>query len=533
MSERGALEDVDEMSIVERLALVEDEETLNALLSEVGDDLAYDARAWLRPRQLAVLDDGAWLVAYLAGRGTGKNRVGSSWVIDKARVPGTMISLVGRTVADVRDVMVGGESGILALSPPDFRPDYVPSVRKLVWPNGSSALTYSADSPSQLRGVQSHATWCDELAAWRLVPDDSGATSWDHARISTRLGTRPQILVTTTPKRHPVIRWLVDRARADDRAAAARAAGRTARARVGGGPDGDDLGVPGGRVSLHGGSSFENRANLAPEYLQTLRDLYAGTALERQELYGELVLVVDDALWRETDVRELGAWPPVTPDEFAGWPTIDTDDMIRLVGVDPGAMATGDSTGIVVVYGTTDRRLADRRAVVVEDATAERASPERWGAAAVDAARRHSTDRQTAVIVAERNQGGEMVRAVIEAAAAAASLPRPPVVLVHAQQSKRARAEPIVLAYRQDRVRHAPGGGLEDLVDQMLSWEPVARWSPDRMDAMVHAVRALVVDDAAIRSLGALRVEPFADDHAIALPDWRRERGVRDDSYYP
>jgi phage terminase large subunit-like protein len=513
--------ELEEMSLVERMAILSDEDR-EAVLRDLGEDVLSDPRAWLRPKQLAVLDDAAWLIAYLAGRGTGKTRVGSEWVIDQARVPATLISLIGRTVADVRDVMVNGESGIMALSPPDFRPDYVPSIRRLLWPNGSSALTFSADAPSQLRGTQSHKSWCDELAAWRHIPDDSGATSWDHARISTRLGAHPQLLVTTTPKRHPAIRELVERSRTGE--------------------------GEGGRVTVHTGSSFENRANLSAEYLQTLRDLYAGTALERQELYGELVELVEDALWRESDIIEEA--PPLTES------TLDPMDLSRrketgteytkIVGVDPGAMSTGDATGIVVIWATRERKREDRKAWVVEDLTAVRSSPEKWGAIAVDACVRHSrVAGGPCVIVAERNQGGEMVRSVIEAAAASAGV-TVTVVLVHAAVSKRARAEPVVLAYRQNRVRHAPegwgwvegsGGGIGDgfgtgaelgeLVDQMLSWEPASKWSPDRMDAMVHAVRSVLVDDRALMTLGSVRAaelgEGLESDASWRLP-WRDRR---------
>lgn len=506
--------EIEDMSLIERLAIISDEDR-NALIAELGEDILTDPRAWLRPKQLAVLDDSAWLIAYLAGRGTGKTRVGGEWTIDQARVPGTLISLIGRTVADVRDVMINGESGIMALSPDDFRPDYVPSIRRLMWPNGSSALTFSADAPSQLRGAQSHKSWCDELAAWRHVPDDSGATAWDHARISTRLGAHPQILVTTTPKRHPAIRDLVERSKSGE--------------------------GEGGRITVHTGTSFENRANLSAEYLQTLRDLYAGTALERQELYGELVELVEQALWREADIVEDA--PPLEiseldPMDLSKRKSVGTE-YTKVVGVDPGAMSTGDATGIVVIWATRERRREDRKAWVVEDLTAVRATPEKWGAIAVDACIRHSrVAGGPCVIVAEKNQGGEMVRSVIEAAAASAGV-SVTVVLVHAAVSKRTRAEPVVLAYRQGRVKHAPagwgwvegsGGGIGDsygagadlaeLVDQMLSWEPESKWSPDRMDAMVHAVRSVLVDDRALRMLGSVRVSEMSPELEVE-PSWR------------
>jgi phage terminase large subunit-like protein len=325
----------------------------------------------------------------------------------------------------------------------------------------------------------------------------------------------PQLLVTTTPKRHKVIRELVERSREGT--------------------------VEGGRVTIHTGSSFENRANLSAEYLQTLRDLYAGTALERQELYGELVELVEEALWREQDIVEEA--PPLEiseldPMDLSRRRSVGTE-YTKIVGIDPGASKGGDATGIVVIWATRERKREDRKAWVVEDLSAVRSTPERWGAIAVDACVRHSrVAGGPCVIVAEKNQGGEMIRAVIDSAAAAIGV-TVQIVLVHAAVSKRTRAEPVVLAYRQNRVKHAPegwgwvegsGGGVGDgagagaelgeLVDQMLSWEPTSKWSPDRMDAMVHAVRSVLVDDRALLSLGSVRAEEMSPE-LESVDEWR------------
>ena len=156
--------DVSEMSVMERVALLGDDQR-EEFLSGLTDEEMQDQRLWLRPSQLAVLDDTAPVVLDLRGRGAGKTRTGASWVIEKAKSrPGVRIHLVGRTAGDVRDVMISGDSGILSLSSPGFMPNYHPTVRRIVWPNGSQALTFSAEEPDQLRGPQAMYTWVDELA---------------------------------------------------------------------------------------------------------------------------------------------------------------------------------------------------------------------------------------------------------------------------------------------------------------------------------------------------------------------------------
>lgn len=466
------------MSVAERLAILPDEEREPLLLelAESDDtDWEYSSDFWLRPNQLECLHDDSWLVAYLAGRGAGKTRTGSHWTIEKARVPGTRIHLVARTVGDVRDVMIQGESGIMALSPPSFKPDYIPSIRRLVWPNGSTATTFSADAPSQLRGPQSHATWADEVAAWKHVPDDSGATAWDHVKISTRLGTDPQIFATTTPKRIAVIRDLVAQAKTDP------------------------------AVAIHLGSTFDNAANLSAEYLDTLSRMYAGTALERQELYGELLLIVEGALWNDDDFRRQ-----VAPAD---------EDLITVISVDPSASSGGDDTGIMVIQGSTEKKLMDRRCWVRADATMN-GPPERWSGVVHDLQNEWSRPGRPALVVAEKNQGGEMVAAVLHQ-----HDPSMPVALVHAARSKEVRAEPVVLAYRQRRVFHSDV--FEDLEEELTTWEPQSRWSPNRLDALVHGVSALVIDDTPLRRFGTITAGELILNGSIpsAIPQHRRERG--------
>jgi len=425
---------------MERIALLPSEEQTDILESLTDVELS-DYRMWLRPGQLRVVDDPAPIVVTAAGRGYGKTRIGATWCVNKAKQAGTRIHLVGRTVGDVRDVMVQGESGILAMSPPDFVPEYMPSVRRLIWPNGSMATTFSAESSEALRGPQSDATWADELATWRMMPDSGGLTAWDNIKISTRLGPSPQILVTTTPRRTRVIRELFQEARAK-----------------------------GSNVSLHSGSTLENRANLAPEYVASIHAMYAGTALEQQELHGLLIDEVAGALWRDSDI--VIRRPSELPVEVS-----ETMSLATVIGVDPGVTKGGDATGIVTVRGDLNAPLVDRYLFVRRDDTQQGLAPDQW-AARVVAVWREETEYQgrPAIIVAEKNQGGQLVETVIRQTPGGEDLP---IALVSAARSKAARAEPVILSYRRERVFHE--ADLPELVDEMTTWEPnVSNWSPNR-----------------------------------------------------
>lgn len=473
--------DTDDMSIMEQIALLDTDER-DRLIGDFDDTDLHDPELWLRPSQLRALHDPAPTVAMLAGRGAGKTRTGSSWAIEKAeRQPGSIGHLIGRTVSDCRDVMVQGESGILALSRPSFMPVYTPSLRRLEWPNGSHALTFSSEEPSQLRGPQSDWSWVDEMAALNHRRDNSGATAWDHVRIGTRLGLHPQIFVTTTPKRIQAVRDLVGEARTTS------------------------------RVSLHGASTLANRAHLSAEYLRNLFDMYAGTALERQELFGELLDIVETALWQPDDIR-------IAPDTYL------VGETLSVIGVDPGLTTGGDATGIVVTRSTTELALTTRKAVVVADWTEDGLQPERWAALVVEAWR---TERDATgnipIIAAEKNAGGEMIATTIEGVAGENKLP---IALIPAARSKAARAEPIVVAYRQDRVRHA--AELVDMEEEMTGWEPpipgVSRgsgWSPNRMDALVTALRCQLVDDRPLKRFGKLEVPETSDVIQFPTARWR------------
>lgn len=387
----------------------------------------HDWRRIARPEQLAPVGDWrVWLL--LAGRGFGKSRTGAEWVRSQAESGAARrIALVAATSADVRDVLVEGESGLLAIAPPHARPVYEPSKRRLTWPNGVIATTYSADEPDRLRGPQHDAGWCDELAAWRY-PD-----AWDQLMFGLRLGTDPRVVVTTTPRPTPLVRQLVR--------------------------------SPSTHVTR--GSTYDNRANLAPAFFDQIVTRYEGTRLGRQELNAEILDDAPGALWSRAmlDGSRVDRAPLA----------------LRrvVVAVDPAVTSTesSDETGVVVAGVGTDGH-----GYVIADHTGKY-SPADWARLAVRLYREHKADR----IVAESNQGGDMVAHTIRTVD-----PGAPVKLVHASRGKRTRAEPVAALYEQGRVHHV--GVLAALEDQLCTWDAsTSEASPDRLDALVWALTDLVV----------------------------------------
>ena len=429
-------------SMMEQIAALSEEERFAVLEGLDMDHLVWDWKAWARPEQLPPEGDDWAIWMYLAGRGAGKTRSAAEWVREKAKVTGQgqlRFALVARTAADVRDVIVEGESGIISVSPPSERPLYEPSKRRLTWPNGNTATCFTADEPDGLRGPQFHYAWADEIAAWRQSPDAAGMTSWDNLRVACRLGASPQIICTTTPKRVPVLYTLLSEAEKT------------------------------GRVVISRGSTLDNAGNLSNTYLEAITGVYAGTRLAAQELYGEMLSDVEGALWiiELIDRSRESAMPMATP--------------LRVVGVDPSvAENPRDECGIVVCASTAERDLYRRHAWVLEDATIH-GSPEQWASKVVDMARKYSCP-----VVAEVNQGGALVRNAINAID-----PNIKVLEVHSKYGKALRAEPVTLAYEQNRIHHV--NYLPELESQMISWIPGEGKSPDRVDALVHALTALMI----------------------------------------
>lgn len=429
-------------SLAEKVALLPEAEREEILEGLDPDALLYDFGFWGRPEQHAPAGDDWAIWLFMAGRGAGKSRSASEWIRDKARYTNQgelRMGLVARTAADVRDVLVEGESGILNVCPPSEKPLYQPSKRKLTWPNGNTALCFTADEPDSLRGPNFHYVWGDEVAAWRQMPDAAGMTAFDNMRVATRLGPNPQICLTTTPKRVELMRKLIKEA--------------------------EDT----GRVVVTRGKTADNSGNLSNAYLEGLMGVYGGTRMALQELMGEMLDDVDGALWKQENLDDFR-----TSVISLGLP-------LKVVGVDPTvAERPGDECGIIVVAATNEREMYRRQAWVIEDCTIH-GSPETWAQRVVDTARKWG-----APVVAEVNQGGALVRNAINAID-----PAIPVYEVHSKVGKKLRAEPVALAYEQGRVHHM--GFLAELETQMCTWIPGEGRSPDRVDALVHALTALMI----------------------------------------
>jgi phage terminase large subunit-like protein len=448
-------------SLMEHLALLSEEERLEALADIDPDSLVWDWSVWARPEQMAPpgVDWNVWLV--MAGRGFGKTRLAAEWVREQAKYTNTgqrRFALVARTAADVRDVIVEGESGIINITPPSERPHYEPSKRRLTWPNGNTATLFTADEPDGLRGPQFTHAWGDEIAAWRQTPDAAGMTAFDNLRVGTRLGSNPQMVVTTTPKRVPLLYKLIEESRTDK-----------------------------GNVIITKGSTMDNAGNLSSSYLDTITGVYEGTTLARQELYGEMLEDLEGAMWNEEMIEDSrhAVYPLNTP--------------LRIIGVDPSvAENPRDECGIVVCASTADHDLYKREAWVLEDASIH-GSPDTWARKVVEMARKWGCP-----VVAEVNQGGALVRNAILSID-----PTIKVLEVHSKHGKQLRAEPILLAYEQRRVHHV--GYLQDLESQMYSWIPGEGKSPDRIDALVHAMTALLIKPPAGFSGGKIRAKSFGD----------------------
>jgi phage terminase large subunit-like protein len=449
-------------SLMEQISLMTPEQQALALQGMDPDVLLWDWSVWGRPEQQA--PEGDWAIwAYIAGRGAGKTRTAAEWVREQAKYTTEgqrRFALVARTAADVRDVIVEGESGIMNVTPPSERPLYEPSKRRLTWPNGNTATCFTADEPDSLRGPQFTHAWGDEIAAWRQTPDAAGMTAFDNLRVGTRLGSHPKIMVTTTPKRVPLLYKLIEEAKT-------------------------------GRVVITRGSTLDNSGNLSGAYLDAITGVYAGTRLAAQELYGEMLDDVEGALWTEELIEQhrQSFMPQGTP--------------LRIIGVDPSvAENPRDECGIVVCAATSDRDLYKRQAWVLEDASIL-GSPEKWANEVVRMARKWGCP-----VVAEVNQGGALVRNAINAID-----PNIKVLEVHSKHGKALRAEPVTLAYEQGRVHHV--GYLADLESQMFSWVPGEGKSPDRVDALVHAMTALLIKPPmgfsggkiTARSMGARRID--------------------------
>ncbi|HYG30656.1 MAG TPA: terminase family protein [Allosphingosinicella sp.] len=418
-------------------------------------------------------DGSAWRVwTIMAGRGFGKTRAGAEWVWARARESGEMrIALVGTSLEEVARVMVEGESGLLAIAREGEEARWFPSKRMLEFPSGARAFAYSAERPVKLRGPQHHFAWCDELAHWPNADE-----TFDNLMLGLRLGTAPRTIVTTTPKPVPLMKRVLDLPRS------AKTEGRT-----------------------------DENPNNPPDYRSAMRDMYAGTRLARQELDGELLEDFPGALW----TREMLDAARVTGDSHFSLGGRRSDSSVResdcpllgggngdshfslggdrtgaaaresdcpfsriVIGVDPPASAEGDCCGIVVC-GLGE----DGCGYVIADLTVAGLRPEGWARRVAAAAGQFGAAR----IVAEKNQGGDMVESVLRAADSGL-----PVKLVSATASKAARAEPVAFRFETGKAKLA--GRFPELEDQLCAMTYAGYegpGSPDRADAMVWAMTEL------------------------------------------
>ena len=404
--------------------------------------MPYDFDVWALPHQRAPEGDWAtWVI--MGGRGAGKTRAGAEWVrglVEGATPtePGMCrrVALIGDTVDQVREVMIFGDSGIVACSPPDRKPVWNSTRKSLIWPNGAEAMVVSAQNPESLRGPQFDAAWLDELAKWKKARD-----VWDMLQFTLRIGDAPRSMVTTTPRSQRLLQEILE---AND-------------------------------TVVTSAPTEANRANLADVYVRKIIADYSGTRLGRQEIYGELMMDVEGALWT------VGQFDQSRVKEHAPLDRI-------VVAVDPPATsgAKADACGIIVAGAIAQGSPQDWRAFVIADLTIENATPNQWAKVVCDAVVDFNADR----VVAEVNQGGEMVEAVLRQHSGLVSYRG-----VRASRGKVLRAEPISSLYEQGRVAHVGHlKALEDQMAQMTFQGFEGSGSPDRVDALVWALTDLMVD---------------------------------------
>jgi phage terminase large subunit-like protein len=419
------------------------DEFLKGLSQEALLALPWIFEFWALPHQMP--PEGAWKTwVILGGRGAGKTRAGAEWV--RAQVEGATpldpgrakrVALVGETIDQAREVMVLGESGILACSPPDRRPEWNATRKMLTWPNGAVAQVFSAHDPESLRGPQFDAAWVDELAKWKKSQE-----TWDQLQFALRLGANPQQVVTTTPQSVPALKAILQNP---------------------------------STVMTHAPTDA-NRAYLAASFLEEVQTRYGGTRLGQQELEGILIEDAEGALWT---TAALEAARTEVRDGFSR----------IVVAVDPPVTGkdNSDECGIIVVGVCAEGPPRDWRAVVLEDASV-RGSSAVWAEAAVRAYHRHGADR----MVAEVNQGGDLVETAIRAFDELVSY-RP----VRAAIGKVMRAEPVAALYEQGKVGHARGlAKLEEQMCLMTATGFKGNGSPDRVDALVWALTEAFIEPA-------------------------------------
>jgi phage terminase large subunit-like protein len=428
------------------------QEALSQLTPKQLEELKYTWRFWAREAQLEPTGKD-WLTWFInAGRGFGKTRAGVEWVREQVKKGHKRIAAVAATNSDIERVMVKGDSGLLSVCYKGDKthkgvhmgfPEWSPTKRSLTWENGAKVEFYSAEEPERLRGPQFSAAWCDELAAWNKDED-----TWDMLQFCLRLGKKPRVLITTTPKPTKLVRKILKNP----------------------------------TTVVTTGSTFDNADNLADTYLEAVKSQYEGTRLGRQELYAEVMEEAEGALWTTEMIDNA---------------QVDRENLPELlrvvVSIDPAMTSNkeSDMTGIVVAGIDVNGH-----SYVLGDYTAK-LSPQGWASKAVDLYNRWEADR----IVAEGNQGGDLVRSTLHGEDETV-----PVKIVKASRGKYARAEPISALYERGLVHHVrnpeDGANLNELETQMTTWEPLGSiGSPDRLDALVWVLTELMLNGRQVPTL--------------------------------
>jgi phage terminase large subunit-like protein len=412
------------------------------------ETLQNDWQIWARDDQLPpshLIEDhtkageqawNIWLL--LGGRGAGKTRAGAEWVRAMAlgikpiaTEPAKRIALVGETLGDVRRTMIEGISGLLEIHPPEERPLFEPSKRRITWPNGSIAEMYSAEDPQSLRGPQFMAAWCDEICKWPHATE-----TWDMLQFALRLGEAPRQVVTTTPRSTTLLKAII----ANDKTVIQRS------------------------------RTQDNSANLSASFLKTVEEKYGGTRLGRQELDGELIEDREDALWQRDQIEKLRIRK--------------TPELERIVvAIDP-PVTSGEKADLcgIVAAGINH----EGQGFILKDKSVKRATPLKWAQIAVDLFHDMQADR----IVAEVNQGGDLVETIMRQIDETV-----PIRKVHASRGKYLRAEPVAALYEQGRISHVGCyEELEDQMCDFGPGGLSNGKSPDRLDALVWAMTDLMLN---------------------------------------
>lgn len=430
------------ISEIKALPIEAQQEFYNSLTPDQLMQFKYHWPSHARPKQL--LPESGWSVSLiLSGRGFGKTKLSSEWIRQRVRRGAKNIGLIGPTAPDVRDVMCLGPSGIVNVSPPWENVEYQVTRRRLYWPDyNAQALFFSAEEPDQLRGQSLDTAVFDEMAQCRKAEETYNQVMMTLREAKVNLD--PQLLITTTPRPLPIIKKLMKFSEENS------------------------------SYRLVTGNTFENKANLADTYLDTIVSEYEGTRFGRQELYAEILSDYPDALWRAEVIDDCHLKSDIENLD------IFLEKMVRIViAVDPSGSdgTSGDETGIIVA-GKDD----EGQYYILGDLTL-RASPEGWAAVVKSAFDNYGADK----IIVEKNQGGDMVRSVMQN-----NWPDAPIKKVHAKRGKHIRAEGVSSLYEQGKIKHIKEfKELEEQMSHMTTGGYKGSNSPDRLDALVYAVLEL------------------------------------------